>query len=128
MEIFNTDCAKELLGSAHGTAEAEAWRGHGARAYNTVCGLTKRGQRTKPSLLSAGSSAPYQQRRAGSVRWLRIFAADIFTRLVEEGGAGEQKAAQDHHPSPSTWRDDEVETKLYTARQPLYEQTFFDLA
>ncbi|KAH0422443.1 impB/mucB/samB family protein [Colletotrichum camelliae] len=85
---FNTDAVSELLPISLDQMKAKLGHETGTWVYNTVRGIdsSEVNSRTQiKSMLSAKSFRPYINTPEQAVRWLRIFVADIFARLVEEG-------------------------------------------
>lgn len=86
--IFETDDIKELLAIPVEQVKAKMGEDTGIWLYNTIRGIdtSEVNARTQiKSMLSAKSFRPSINNMDQAVRWLRIFAADIFSRLVEEG-------------------------------------------
>ncbi|KAH9235412.1 hypothetical protein K456DRAFT_1723590 [Colletotrichum gloeosporioides 23] len=85
---FNTDAVSELLPIPLDQMKAKLKHETGTWVYNTIRGIdnSEVNSRTQiKSMLSAKSFRPYINTPEQAVRWLRIFVADIFARLVEEG-------------------------------------------
>ncbi|KAF6844280.1 sister chromatid cohesion protein eso1 [Colletotrichum musicola] len=85
---FNTDAISELLAIPLDQMKAKLGHDTGSWVHNTIRGIdtSEVNSRTQiKSMLSAKSFRPYINTPEQAVRWLRIFAADIFARLVEEG-------------------------------------------
>ncbi|KAJ0167867.1 N-acetyltransferase eso1 [Colletotrichum tanaceti] len=88
VSTFNTDAVSELLAIPLDQMKAKLGHDTGSWVHNTIRGIdpTEVNSRTQiKSMLSAKSFRPYINTPEQAVRWLRIFAADIFARLVEEG-------------------------------------------
>lgn len=88
VSTFNTDAVGELLGISLDLMKAKLGHDTGTWVYNTIRGIdtSEVNCRTQiKSMLSAKSFRPYINTPDQAVRWLRIFVADIFARLVEEG-------------------------------------------
>ncbi|KAK7973396.1 hypothetical protein PG996_007623 [Apiospora saccharicola] len=86
--VFETDSIKELLAVAVEQMKTKLGEDTGIWLYNTIRGIdtSEVNARTQiKSMLSAKSFRPFINSMDQAVRWLRIFAADIFSRLVEEG-------------------------------------------
>ncbi|KAK8877090.1 sister chromatid cohesion protein Eso1 [Apiospora arundinis] len=86
--VFDTDDIKELLAIPVEQMKAKLGEDTGIWLYNTIRGTdtSEVNSRTQiKSMLSAKSFRPSINSMDQAVRWLRIFAADIFSRLVEEG-------------------------------------------
>jgi DNA polymerase eta len=88
VSTFNTESVTELLGVPLTTMKAKLGHDIGLWIYNTIRGIdtSEVNSRTRiKSMLSAKSFRPTISSSEQATRWLRIFAADIFARLVEEG-------------------------------------------
>ncbi|KAK7946130.1 sister chromatid cohesion protein eso1 [Apiospora aurea] len=86
--VFETDSIKVLLAVPVEQMKAKLGEDTGIWLYNTIRGIdtSEVNARTQiKSMLSAKSFRPLINTMDQAVRWLRIFAADIFSRLVEEG-------------------------------------------
>jgi DNA polymerase eta len=85
---FNTDTVKDLLPVSVEQLKQKLGDDSGSWVYQTIRGidLSEVNSRTQiKSMLSAKSFRPSINSFEQAVRWLRIFVADIFSRLVEEG-------------------------------------------
>ncbi|KAF9872207.1 impB/mucB/samB family protein [Colletotrichum karsti] len=85
---FNTDAVSELLAIPLDQMKAKLGPDTGTWVHNTIRGIdhSEVNSRTQiKSMLSAKSFRPYINTPEQAIRWLRIFVADIFARLVEEG-------------------------------------------
>ncbi|KAI1407804.1 sister chromatid cohesion protein Eso1 [Hypoxylon sp. FL1857] len=88
VSTFNTEAIKELLPVTVEQMKLKLGDDTGVWLYNTVRGIdpSEVNSRTQiKSMLSAKSFRPSINNQEQAVKWLRIFAADIFSRLVEEG-------------------------------------------
>ncbi|KAI0838282.1 sister chromatid cohesion protein Eso1 [Hypoxylon sp. FL0890] len=88
VSTFNTEAIKELLPVPVEQMKLKLGDETGVWLYNTVRGIdpSEVNSRTQiKSMLSAKSFRPSINNQEQAVKWLRIFAADIFSRLVEEG-------------------------------------------
>ncbi|KAG5793239.1 hypothetical protein H9Q69_007717 [Fusarium xylarioides] len=88
VSTFNTESVTELLDVPLTTMKAKLDHDTGLWIYNTIRGIdtSEVNSRTQiKSMLSAKSFRPTINSSEQATRWLRIFAADIFARLVEEG-------------------------------------------
>lgn len=86
--VFETDGIKDLLAVPFEQMKTKLGEDTGIWLYNTIRGVdtSEVNARTQiKSMLSAKSFRPVINSMDQAVRWLRIFAADIFSRLVEEG-------------------------------------------
>ena len=85
---FGTDTVKELLDVSLEMFKSKFGDDTGTWIYQTVRGIdhSEVNARTQiKSMLSAKSFRPSINTFEQGVRWLRIFVADIYSRLVEEG-------------------------------------------
>ncbi|RKF81923.1 N-acetyltransferase eso1 [Golovinomyces cichoracearum] len=85
---FNTDNVENLLPVSLEQLKSKLGNEPGAWVYQTIRGIdySEVNSRTQiKSMLSAKSFRPNLNKTEQATRWLRIFAADIFSRLVEEG-------------------------------------------
>ncbi|MCJ1232783.1 DNA-directed DNA polymerase eta rad30 [Varicellaria rhodocarpa] len=88
VSTFGTDQVEELLKVSIDQLKSKLGDDHGSWVYQVIRGLeyNEVNSRTQiKSMLSAKSFRPSINSFEQGVRWLRIFAADIFSRLVEEG-------------------------------------------
>lgn len=88
VETFNTDEVKELLKIPIDTLKVKFGDDTGTWIYNVIRGddPSEVNSRTQiKSMLSAKSFRPSINSFDQAVKWLRIFTADIYARLVEEG-------------------------------------------
>ncbi|KAF4336996.1 DNA polymerase eta subunit [Fusarium beomiforme] len=88
VSTFNTENVTELLDVPLAAMKAKLGHDTGLWIYNTIRGIdtSEVNSRTQiKSMLSAKSFRPTINSSEQATRWLRIFAADIFARLVEEG-------------------------------------------
>lgn len=87
-QLFNTDSVQDLLAIPVEQLKSKLGDDTGIWVHNTIRGIdtSEVNSRTQiKSMLSAKSFKPTINTFEQGVRWLRIFAADIFSRLVEEG-------------------------------------------
>ena len=87
---FATDQVKDLLGISIDQFKSKIGDDTGTWLYHVIRGeeTSEVNPRTQiKSMLSAKSFRPTINTYEQAVRWLRIFAADIYSRLVEEGVA-----------------------------------------
>ncbi|KAK3949243.1 hypothetical protein QBC32DRAFT_40683 [Pseudoneurospora amorphoporcata] len=87
-QIYHTDTVKDLLDVSVEQLKSKLGEDTGIWVYNTVRGIDNSEVNPRvqiKSMLSAKSFRPSITSFEQAVRWLRIFAADIFSRLVEEG-------------------------------------------
>lgn len=85
---FETQNVKDLLEVPLDTIKAKLGNDTGLWVYNTIRGIdnSEVNSRTQiKSMLSAKSFRPTISTPDQAIRWLRIFVADIYARLVEEG-------------------------------------------
>ncbi|TQS34885.1 hypothetical protein Golomagni_04713 [Golovinomyces magnicellulatus] len=86
--IFNTDNVEDLLPISLEQLKSKLGNEPAIWVYQTIRGIdySEVNSRTQiKSMLSAKSFRPNLNKSEQATRWLRIFAADIFSRLVEEG-------------------------------------------
>lgn len=86
--VFNTELVSELLSVSAEQLKSRLADDTGVWVYNTIRGIdtSEVNPRTQiKSMLSAKSFRPSIDSPEQATKWLRIFAADIFSRLVEEG-------------------------------------------
>ncbi|KAF4978844.1 hypothetical protein FZEAL_4846 [Fusarium zealandicum] len=88
VSTFDTEGVADLLEVPLTSMKSKLGHDTGLWVYNTIRGIdtSEVNSRTQiKSMLSAKSFRPTISSQEQAVRWLRIFAADIFARLVEEG-------------------------------------------
>ncbi|KAF4512688.1 hypothetical protein G6O67_000037 [Ophiocordyceps sinensis] len=88
VSTFHTDHIKELRGVSLDQFQAKLGDETGVWLYNTLRGVdtSEVNSRTQiKSMLSAKSFRPSINSVDQAVKWLKIFVADIYARLVEEG-------------------------------------------
>jgi len=88
VKAFNTDLVKDLLPVSVEQLKHKLGEEMGTWVYNVIRGVdtTEVNSRTQiKSMLSAKSFRPSINTPEQAIRWLRIFSADIYSRLVEEG-------------------------------------------
>ncbi|RMZ80504.1 hypothetical protein DV737_g2949, partial [Chaetothyriales sp. CBS 132003] len=88
VEGFNTDTVEDLLKIPVETLRSKFGDDTGAWIYGVIRGEDKSevvSRTAIKSMLSAKSFRPSVNNFEQAVKWLRIFAADIYGRLVEEG-------------------------------------------
>ncbi|KFA75371.1 hypothetical protein S40288_02017 [Stachybotrys chartarum IBT 40288] len=85
---FGTEEVKQLLDVSLEQMKQKLGNDTGLWVYNTIRGIDTSEVNPRvqiKSMLSAKSFRPTIKTTEQATKWLRIFAADIFTRLVEEG-------------------------------------------
>lgn len=88
VSTFGTELVKELLDVPLDQMKHKLGDDTGVWLYNTLRGIdaSEVNSRTQiKSMLSAKSFRPTISTMEQAIKWLRIFVADIFARLVEEG-------------------------------------------
>ncbi|KAK1671955.1 impB/mucB/samB family protein [Colletotrichum godetiae] len=88
VSTFNTEVVEELLAIPLDQMKAKLGQDTGSWVFNTIRGIDTSDVNSRTqikSMLSAKSFRPYINTPEQAHRWLRIFAADIFARWVEEG-------------------------------------------
>jgi DNA polymerase eta len=86
--LFNTDTVKDLLSIPIEQMKAKLGDDTGSWVHQIIRGIdtSEVNPRTQiKSMLSAKSFRPSINTPEQAIRWLRIFVADIYSRLVEEG-------------------------------------------
>ncbi|KAK0612298.1 hypothetical protein B0T17DRAFT_593348 [Bombardia bombarda] len=130
-QTFNTDAVKDLLSVPVEQLKLKLGDDTGVWVYNTIRGVdaTEVNPRTRiKSMLSAKSFRPSINTFDQALKWLRIFAADIFSRLVEEGvleNRRRPKTINLHHRHGTQNRSRQGPIPQ---GQQLDEETLFDLA
>ncbi|KAK3311478.1 uncharacterized protein B0T15DRAFT_77078 [Chaetomium strumarium] len=128
---FNTDSVQELLGVSVEQFKLKLGDDTGVWVYNTLRGIdtSEVNPRTQiKSMLSAKSFRPSINTTEQATRWLKIFVADIFSRLVEEGvleNKRRPKTINLHHRHGNLTRS--RQSPIPQGRS-LDEQTLFGLA
>lgn len=131
VSTFNTESVGELLDVPLTTMKAKLGNETGMWVYNTVRGIdtSEVNSRTQiKSMLSAKSFRPSIHTPDQAARWLRIFIADIYARLVEEGVLENKRRPRTmnlHHRHHSQTRSRQTPIPQGKA---LTEETLFDLA
>lgn len=88
VSAFNTDSIKELVALPLDQMKSKLGDETGQWVYNSIRGIdfSEVNSRTQiKSMLSAKSFRPTIDSSEQAIRWLRVFVADIYSRLVEEG-------------------------------------------
>lgn len=88
VQTFDTDSVSDLIPIPVEQLKSKLGDDSGVWVYNTIRGIdaSEVNSRTQiKSMLSAKSFRPSINKFEQGVKWLRIFVADIFSRLVEEG-------------------------------------------
>lgn len=86
--VFDTDQVSQLLPVTFEQLKLKLGDETGVWVYNTIRGIDTSEVNSRvqiKSMLSAKSFRPSINTPEQATKWLRIFAADIFSRLVEEG-------------------------------------------
>ncbi|KAL6917511.1 hypothetical protein FSHL1_008941 [Fusarium sambucinum] len=131
VSTFNTENVTELLGVPLSSMKAKLGHDTGFWIFNTIRGIdtSEVNSRTQiKSMLSAKSFRPTINSSEQAIRWLRIFAADIFARLVEEGvleNKRRPKTMNLHHRHEGQVRSRQVPIQQ---GRPLDEGRLFELA
>lgn len=131
VSTFNTENVTELLNVPLATMKGKLGDDTGQWVYNTIRGIdtSEVNPRTQiKSMLSAKSFRPTISSQEQALRWLRIFAADIFSRLVEEGVLENKRRPRSinlYHRHEGQMRS--RQGPIPQGRQ-LDEQTLFELA
>lgn len=128
---FATDQVQELLKAPLEQLKSRIGDDTGTWVYQVIRGedYSEVNSRTQiKSMLSAKSFRPSINTFEQAVRWLRIFAADIFSRLVEEGVVENKRRPKTinlHHRQAGQMRSRQA--PIPTGR-PINELLLFDLA
>lgn len=128
---FATDQVSELLKVPIDQLKLKLGDDTGSWVYRIIRGgdTSEVNSRTQiKSMLSAKSFRPTINTSEQAVRWLRIFAADIMSRLVEEGVLENKRRPRTislHHRQGSEMRSKQI--AIPTGR-PIDETLLFDLA
>ncbi|KAL1311584.1 hypothetical protein AAFC00_001700 [Neodothiora populina] len=138
---FNTDTVSELLDVPIERLKKQVGDDTGIWLYNTIRGEDNSEVNTRTqikSMLSAKSFRPSINSFDAAVRWLRIFVADIFSRLVEEGVLGNKRRPKTinlHHRQGAQTRSKQApiplgrnidETSLFNLAKNLLAQVVVD--
>jgi len=130
-QTFKTDTVAGLLPVPVEQLQAKFGQDTGAWVYNTIRGIdsSEVNARTQiKSMLSAKSFRPTISSLEQGIKWLRIFAADIFSRLVEEGVLENKRRPKTitlHHRHKGQTRSRQ---SLIPQGKQLDEEILFDLA
>lgn len=131
VSTFSTDTVKELLNVPLEQLESKLGDDTGSWVYQIIRGdeQSEVNSRTQiKSMLSAKSFRPSINTMEQAVRWLRIFAADIYSRLVEEGvneNKRRPKTINLHHRQGGQMRSRQAPIP---SGRPIDEMLIFDLA
>ncbi|KAK3337483.1 hypothetical protein B0T19DRAFT_438145 [Cercophora scortea] len=130
-QTFSTEAVKDLLAVSVEQLKLKLGEDTGIWVYNTIRGIdtSEVNARTQiKSMLSAKSFRPSINTFEQAIKWLRIFAADIFSRLVEEGVLENKRRPRTinlHHRHGAQTRS--RQGPIPQGRQ-MDEDTLFDLA
>lgn len=132
VNTLGTESIDELLRLSVEQLKSKFGDGTGTWLYNTIRGMdwSEVNPRTQiKSMLSAKSFRPHISSRDQAVRWLRIFVADIYSRLVDEGLLENRRRPRTinlHHRRGGQTRS--RQTSIPQGRRVLDEKLLFDLA
>lgn len=141
VSTFNTDAVSELLTVPLETLKQKMGDDTGTWLWQTIRGedTSEVNSRTQiKSMLSAKSFRPSINSFDQAIRWLRIFVADIFSRLVEDGvleNKRRPKSINLHHRQGAQTRSKQApipqgkaldETSLFTLAKDLIAQVIVD--
>ncbi|KAK1758368.1 N-acetyltransferase eso1 [Echria macrotheca] len=129
--VFETDQVSDLLSITVEQFKLKLGDDTGTWVYNTIRGIdtSEVNARTQiKSMLSAKSFRPSVTTVEQATKWLRIFAADIFSRLVEEGVLENKRRPKTinlhfRHGGQTRSRQGPI-----PQGRPLEEETLFELA
>lgn len=131
VSTFDTESIRDLLSVPVEQLKSRLGDDTGIRLYNTIRGIdtSEVNSRTQiKSMLSAKSFRPSINNVDQATKWLRIFSADIFSRLVEEGvleNKRRPKTMNLHHRHGGQTRS---RSCAISQGRKLEETTLFDLA
>ncbi|KAI9788739.1 MAG: DNA-directed DNA polymerase eta rad30 [Peltula sp. TS41687] len=131
VSTFGTDTINELLKVPKEQLKRKLGDDTGTWVYQTIRGIdhSEVNSRTQiKSMLSAKSFRPSINSFEQGVRWLRIFVADIFSRLVEEGvleNKRRPKTINLHHRQGSQTKSRQ---SPIASGKPISEELLFELA
>ena len=131
VSTFGTDLVEELLEVPLEQLKSKLGDDTGSWVYQIIRGeeQSEVNSRTQiKSMLSAKSFRPSINTLEQAVRWLRIFAADIYSRLVEEGvneNKRRPKTINLHHRQSGQMRSRQAPIP---SGRPIDEMMVFDLA
>ncbi|KAJ2998649.1 hypothetical protein NUW58_g253 [Xylaria curta] len=129
--MFNTELIGEMLHISVEQLKFKLGDDTGLWFYETIRGIdsSEVTSRTQiKSMLSAKSFQPSIHSMEQAVKWLRIFAADIFSRLIEEGvleNKRRPKTIHLHHRSAGLTRS---RSSGIPQGKPIEEMILFDIA
>ncbi|KAJ8112081.1 hypothetical protein ONZ43_g5477 [Nemania bipapillata] len=129
--MFNTELVEEMLHVPVEQLQLKLGTETGLWFYNTIRGVDSSEVTSRmqiKSMLSAKSFQPTINSMEQAAKWLRIFAADIFSRLVEEGVLEHKRRPKTihlHHRSAGQTRS---RTSGLSQGKPLDEAILFDIA
>ncbi|KAL8674186.1 MAG: hypothetical protein Q9168_001437 [Polycauliona sp. 1 TL-2023] len=128
---FGTEEVEELLGVSLAQLKSKLGDDTGSWVYEIIRGedLSEVNSRTQiKSMLSAKSFRPTINSHDQAAKWLRIFVADIFSRLVEEGvleNKRRPKTINLHHRQGGQMRSRQAPIP---SGRPLDENVLFEIA
>ncbi|KAI0203292.1 impB/mucB/samB family protein [Astrocystis sublimbata] len=128
---FNTESITELLRVPLEQLKHKLGQDTGLWLYDTIRGidLSEVTSRTQiKSMLSAKSFQPSIFSMEQAVKWLRIFAADIFSRLVEEGVLENKRRPKTIHLHYRSAGQTRSKSSGIPLGKPIQETVLFDLA
>ncbi|KAI0424851.1 sister chromatid cohesion protein Eso1 [Xylaria sp. FL1042] len=129
--MFDTESVKEMLQVPLEQLKLKLGDDTGLWFHDTIRGIdsSEVTSRTQiKSMLSAKSFQPSISKMEQAVKWLRIFAADIFSRLIEEGVLEHKRRPKTihlHHRSAGQTRS---KSSSIPQGKSLQEAILFDLA
>ncbi|KAI8627018.1 impB/mucB/samB family protein [Xylariaceae sp. FL1651] len=128
---FGTETIKDMLSVSVEHLKLKLGDDTGLWFYNTIRGIdtSEVNSRTQiKSMLSAKSFQPAIKNMEQAVKWLRIFSADIFSRLVEEGVLEHKRRPKTIHLHHRHAGQTRSRSSGIPQGKTLDEDTLFDLA
>ncbi|KAK4457067.1 N-acetyltransferase eso1 [Cladorrhinum samala] len=130
-QAFGTESVSDLLSVSVEQFKLKLGDDTGVWIWNTLRGIdaseVSSGTQIK-SMLSAKSFRPSISTMEQAARWLRIFAADIFSRLVEEGVLENKRRPRTMNLHHRHERQTRSRSSPIPLGRPLDEKTLFELA
>ncbi|KAI1156210.1 sister chromatid cohesion protein Eso1 [Nemania diffusa] len=128
---FNTELVKEMLDIPVEQLKSKLGNDTGLWFYDTIRGIdtSEVTSRTQiKSMLSAKSFQPSINSMEQALKWLRIFSADIFSRLIEEGVLEHKRRPKTIHLHYRSAGQTRSRTSAISQGKPLEEAILFEIA